>query len=193
MIDLLWRLAAAHAGRLVAELSPEDWGRPTPCAAWTVRELVEHLVDENQWMAPLLAGHDLTEAERLLVEAPADLQLAFEEASGAAATALSTYGISGSVHTSEGVVSASEYLWQMFADHLVHTWDLAAATGRPDDLDPVLVELCARWFAEEEAEWRAAGVIGEPVPVPATADPQTRLLARFGRDRSAWSRARAAS
>lgn len=39
--------------RLLGELSPEDWDRPTPCALWTVRDVVAHQAGHVQMGAGL--------------------------------------------------------------------------------------------------------------------------------------------
>ena len=70
---------------------------------------------------------------------------------------------------------------QLFADHLIHAWDLARAIGADEHLDEELVASCATWFKAVEEAYRRAGAIAAPPPVPGHADAQTLLLARFGR------------
>ena len=40
----------------VAAVPPDAWSNPTPCADWSVRELVNHVTYENKWAIPLFAG-----------------------------------------------------------------------------------------------------------------------------------------
>jgi hypothetical protein len=70
---------------------------------------------------------------------------------------------------------------QLCADHLVHAWDLAAATGGNRRLDDDLVVAVASWFAEREELYRSAGAIGERASYDGH-DPQGQLLVAFGRD-----------
>ncbi len=84
------------------------------------------------------------------------------------------------VHLSFGDVPAAEYLHQLAADHLVHGWDLAAATGADRRLDPALVAAVTEWFDDREGLYRSAGAIGPAVST--TGDGQAALLGRFGRD-----------
>ena len=56
----------------------------------------------------------------------------------------------GTVHLSYGEEQMAEYVHQLAADHLVHAWDLAVATGGDTRLDPHLVAEVAAWFAERE-------------------------------------------
>src|SRR6266700_2440324 len=79
---------------------------------------------------------------------------------------------------------AGEDLWApllLFADHLIHAWDLARAIGADERLDAGLVASCANWFEAVEDAYRGAGAIAARPPVPGHADAQTLLLARFGR------------
>ena len=85
------------------------------------------------------------------------------------------------VHLSFGDFPGREYAMQLFADHLIHAWDLARAIGADEWLDPALVEGCTTWFAALEDAYRGAGAIAGRPPIPDGAGAQTRLLAMFGR------------
>jgi uncharacterized protein (TIGR03086 family) len=85
------------------------------------------------------------------------------------------------VHLSFGDVPGSEYTLQLFADHLIHAWDLARAIGADEQLDEELVASCASWFGPVEDVYRSAGAIAARPPVADDADAQTVLLACFGR------------
>ena len=69
---------------------------------------------------------------------------------------------------------------QLAADHVVHGWDLAAATGGDTRIDPHLVHALTEWFDDREPGYREAGAIAARGPL--TGQPQHDLLARFGRD-----------
>ena len=86
--------------------------------------------------------------------------------------------------TCRGVeIPAAEYVNQLAADHLIHGWDLAAATGQPRELDPELIDAVASWFGPNEDMVRGAGVIA--ARPDSGGDPQTDLLAGYGR-RADW-------
>ena len=61
------------------------------------------------------------------------------------------------VHLSYGDEDPAEYVRQLCADHLIHGWDLAAATGQDRTLDPELVDEVATWFADREELYRVGG------------------------------------
>lgn len=182
-LPALHRAAVDRFARQVDALEPQGWARATPCDEWNVRALVNHVLVENLWTAPLLAGSTIAMVGDAfdgdcLGDDPAQ---AFRQAATEAVDAVTAPGaLHRTVHLSFGETAATEYVWQLFADHLVHSWDLARAVGGDDRLDAEQVAACAGWFADQEGAYRAAGAIGPPRD-PAGNDPQARLLARFGR------------
>jgi uncharacterized protein (TIGR03086 family) len=168
----------------VVGIRSEQWTAPTPCPGWDARALVNHVVAEDLWTVALFAGATVDEVgARFDGDVLGDDPVA---ACGAAASdavrAVGSPGaLQGTVHLSFGDTPGEEYAWQLFADHLIHRWDLAVATGASTHLDPGAVEACAGWFATREELYRSAGAIGARRPVPAGADAQTHLLAAFGR------------
>jgi nitrilase len=180
----LHRRAADAFGARVHIIGDDQWELPTPCSEWNVRQLVNHLVYENRWTAPIFAGRTIAEVgDRfegdLLGDDP---RAAWDDAAKEAVAAVQERGALGrTVHLSFGDVPGSEYAMQLFADHLIHGWDLARAIGSDERLDPELVDACAGWFAEMEDGYRSTGAIGPRPQTPPGADAQTRLLAAFGR------------
>jgi uncharacterized protein (TIGR03086 family) len=163
---------------------PEDaWDRPTPCAPWDVRDLVNHVVGEDRWTAPLMAGKTIDEVGDSL---DGDLlgELPVQAAEQAGKEAVAAYGEPGAgdltVHLSFGDTPATEYAWQLAADHVIHGWDLAVATGGDTRLDDELVAAVADWFADREDLYRLAGAVADRPDVAGLA-PQDDLLLAFGR------------
>ena len=80
-----------------------------------------------------------------------------------------------------GQMPLGEILERSAMEFLVHTWDVAQATGQVAVLDPGLVRDAlspARQFAPLA---RLSGLVGPECAVPEDADDLTRLLAIFGR------------
>jgi uncharacterized protein (TIGR03086 family) len=181
LADLHRRTVESWSSRLEA-VDGSRWSDPTPCSEWDVRTLVNHVVGEELWTVPIVEGQTLEEVgDRfdgdLLGDDP---RLVGRGAAADAVDAVNRHlPENGIVHLSFGDVPIAEYVHQLSADHLVHSWDLAVATGQDASLDPELVEAVAEWFAEREELYRAAGVVGPAVP--GTGDPQSDLLGAFGR------------
>jgi len=179
----LYRRCADAWNARVAAVPAGAWSDPTPCEEWSVRELVNHVTYENKWAVPLFAGSSIADVGDqfegdLLGDDPAATSLAAAGDAVSAAAARIPQG--GTVALSFGDTPVDEYVTQIAADHLVHGWDLAAATKGDTRFDPDLVAAIAEWFAEREELYRAAGAIGPAVAK--TGDPQDDLIASFGRD-----------
>ncbi|MGH9211881.1 MAG: TIGR03086 family metal-binding protein [Acidimicrobiales bacterium] len=165
------------------------WRVPTPCPKWDVRALVNHVVAEDLWTPPLMAGGTVDEAgDRLEGDVLGDDPVAAARAAAGAAVAATSEALAAgrTVHLSFGDTTAEEYAYQLAADHVIHGWDLAVATGGDAEMDPDLVEALAVWFADREELYRAAGVIGDRPEGDDPSEPQDLLLSAFGR-RSTWS------
>ena len=180
----LHRRAVGEFDARVRAVGDDQWELPTPCSDWNVRQLVNHLVYENRWTVPLMEGStiaavgDRYEGD-LLGDEP---RKAWAESSAEAVAAVQADGaIERMVDLSSGPTPAGEYVSQLFADHLIHAWDLARAIGADEQLDPELVDACAAWFASMEDLYRSIGAIGPRAGTAPGADPQTTLLAAFGR------------
>ncbi len=176
---------AARLDAAGASGSSTVWSAATPCTDWDVRALINHVTAEDRWTPPLLGGATIAEVGDafdgdLLGDDPAG---AFAAAGTGATDAAALADPAQIVHLSFGDVPASEYLHQLAADHLVHAWDLAAATDGDRHFDEELVEGIADWFADREPMYREGGIIGPRVRA-ASDDPQERLWAAFGRDPS---------
>lgn len=165
---------------------PESaWDAPTPCADWDLRALVNHVVGEDRWTVPLMAGGTI---EAVGDSLDGDLlgALPVQAAQDAGKDAVASFAEPGAVERvvalSFGDTPAEEYGWQLVADHLVHAWDVAAAAGGDRALDPGLVTAVAGWFEQREELYRGAGAVADRPPLPGDASEQDRLLAAFGRD-----------
>jgi uncharacterized protein (TIGR03086 family) len=182
-ITELHRRAVETFAQKVQGVAANQWDQPTPCTEWDVWALVNHVVYEDRWTKPLVDGKTIEEVGTAL---DGDLLGDDPAAAAAAATAEATDAVEEKVpagemvHLSFGDTPIAEYAMQMTADHLIHGWDLAAAAGMDRTMDAELVDVVAEWFAPQAEAWRAAGAIGPAVDT--SGDPQTDLLATYGRD-----------
>jgi uncharacterized protein (TIGR03086 family) len=176
--------AVAEFDARVRQVGDHQWQVATPDEDWSVRDLVNHVAGEDLWAPPLLAGSTITEVgDRFDGDVlGADPKAAWSTASVGAVQAVGEPGVMDrTVHLSFGDFPGRDYAMQLFADHLIHAWDLARAIGADERLDTGLVAACATWFDTVEDAYRGAGAIAARAPVPGNADAQTVLLARFGR------------
>lgn len=168
----------------VAQIGDAHWDAATPDPEWNVRDLVAHVVAENLWAVPLFGGATIAEVGDQFEGdiLGADPQRSWADASGPALRAADEPGaMQRTVHLSFGDFPGHEYAMQLFADHLIHAWDLARAIGADESLDPVVVEGASKVLAEKADLWRSAGALGPAIETEPGADAQTELLAVSGR------------
>lgn len=181
-------LLAAHGaalttfGQLTSRIGESDWEAPTPCAEWTVRDLLNHVVAEQLWELDLLAGMSIAEVgDRydgyVLGDDPvASWRRAAEEARAAV---LRPGALDREVQLSRGPAPAAEYMWEMTLDLAVHGWDLARGIGAGTPIDAELAEALLALFKDQVPG--GPDLFDPPVPVPPDAGPSARLIALLGR------------
>jgi uncharacterized protein (TIGR03086 family) len=183
----LYRKASDQFGEKVKNIRDDQWNGPTPCTEWDVRALVQHLVSENAWISPILAGKTIDEvgdslSGDLLGEDP---EAAWQARAGEAWAAVDADGaLDGVVHISRGDVPGGEYVFEVVADLAIHGWDLARAIGADDTIDPELLEAVYPYYEPLVSLMKASGAYGPAVEAAPDADQQTKLLAMLGR--KAW-------
>jgi uncharacterized protein (TIGR03086 family) len=184
LLELFQRAQNQFTDRVDA-VEPAQWDDDS-LPGWTVADLVAHLVSEHLWAVPLLAGepYDLIDGrfpedtDDLLGEDP------FTGWETAADGALSAFAeddaLMRTVHLERGPTPATEYIVEMTADLVVHSYDLASATDGDTELDGELVT-AGLVFAERLPQDGVPGLFDPPLEVAASAPPLVRLLARYGR------------
>ena len=172
-------------GARVGDISDEQWSAPTIDTEWDVAALVDHLVDEQRWLGPLVSGQSLAdagEAVKAMGSTAADRGAAWHSAASAAGDALSTASLDGEVELSRGMTATRGYVTEMVFDLTVHAWDLGQAIGSsrqlPDELvEPVYV------MVQQFGDLSAFGdMFKPPVTVPDDAPTVDKLIGLTGRN-----------
>ncbi|MEP6479262.1 MAG: TIGR03086 family metal-binding protein [Rhodoglobus sp.] len=161
-----------------------DWDAPTPDTDWNVRDLVTHVVQEQQWVPHLLAGRTIEQARHAIDRLRDDLRAEWALYSFAATEAWRAADPDVRVSLSYDTVPVSDYLREQVSDVAIHSWDLARAVGADEALNLELVEAVWTVFEPQRDTLAASGLYATPVAVPDDAPLQWRLLAVTGRDPS---------
>jgi uncharacterized protein (TIGR03086 family) len=174
--DRYARVSSGFAERLQG-VGSDQWTLPTPCEEWTVRDLVAHVIDTQRRVLGLLGG-SVTAADH-----DGDLSAQWSEASAALLDAVRDQALADTeVRAFAGPTHFSELVGGLAcSDTVVHTWDLARATGQPETLDAGAVEHCAGVIAGFGEAMRRPGGFGPPLDCPTDADAQTKFLRFAGR------------
>lgn len=180
-ISARYRGRADAFERIVVAVAPRQWDGRSPCADWSVRDVVRHIVDMHGVLlgsagrAPSPAPTVDVDPAAAFGSVRADIQVVLDDPA--------TAGIEfDAPHVGRTTVERSidEVI---SADLVLHGWDVARSTGQDDTMDPDEVELAFQAAkALPEDVLRLPYVFGPPVPVPADASPQDRLLGFIGRD-----------
>jgi uncharacterized protein (TIGR03086 family) len=184
-IEDVYALAARAFEERLARVPDGHWQKTSFCCPdWTVHDLVNHVVNENRWIPPLIQGSTIADVgESLSGDLLGDDALrAWQSASADVASSLTVpVNMSRTVELSSGAKSGADYVAEVLSDQIIHTWDLAASIGADTVLPTDLVEFATATLTPLAELWRSAGVLGPPVDVRDDADAQTRLLALLGR------------
>lgn len=159
-----------------------DWDAPTPDEGWSVRDLVRHVIAEQQWVPHLLDGSSIAAAKLAIDPLREDLVTEWQLYSFAATTAWEAADAKRAVHLSYGTVSVEDYLREQVSDVTIHSWDLARAIGASESLNDDLVAAVWTVFEPQQDTLAASGLFAPPVAISEDAPLQWRLLAVTGRD-----------
>ena len=157
------------------------WSAPSPCASWSAADVAGHVIGDLRATEAMAHGRDVEyEAADPGSAAGSDLVAAWRVARADLMAALDPAALARLVPGPWGPMPLGEVLERSAMEFLVHTWDLANATGQAAVLDPALVRDAlgpARQFAPLA---RSSGLVGPECAVAEDADELTRLLAIFG-------------
>lgn len=181
--DLFGR-ALTTAERVVSEVTAGDLDRPTPCAGWTVRDLLGHLVATARQADAVGRGARATAAGSLRLDRRDRWAATFATAAGKARAAWASDAVRpADVRAPWGLVPAPVALSGFVLELAAHTHDLAVALDRRGPLDAELATAALR-IAERlvPAELRTGSdAYADPVAVPPGTDVHGRLAAFLGR------------
>ncbi len=166
--------------KLMADLDEPHLDLATPCAGWTVYELLRHQVESTLSFTAAI--------RRAAVEAPAsdDLTTAYRVATDAATEAFRADGVleREAEFPGYGLRKGRDLVAAHFVDNLVHAWDLCRALGVDSTLDPELATAAhrmARHYPTTPDVRGPGGAFALPVDVPEDAPVTDRLVGLLGR------------
>ena len=189
MVDLT--PAAERLADLVSRVSDDELGGPTPCPAYAVGDLIEHVgglarafraAAEKDTASPYVNGAPSGDAARLEAgwreRIPADLAaLARAWADPGAWTGMTRIASQDAPAEMVGITVADELV--------VHGWDVARATGQPYEPEPGLVTAARKFlgmFASPDAPAGPEVAFGPSRELPGDAPALDQVLALAGRD-----------
>ena len=159
----------------VGQVPADRWDDPAPCEGWVARDVVRHLVE---WVPGLLSSSAGIEPPAIpsVDDDPAAAWAALRDWVAPLVDDERRVEVRGQTWVLGDMVDAF-----VTGDVLVHTWDVARATGLDERLDPGEVHRMLEGMLPMDEALRSSGHFGPRVEVPDDADEQTRLIAFTGR------------
>ncbi|WP_433306877.1 TIGR03086 family metal-binding protein [Actinoplanes sp. CA-030573] len=161
----------------VSLVTPALLSRPTPCAAWDLRDLLAHLIDSMAAIEEAASGRvslvplpDAAEVIATARERAARLVGAWAHACGAA-----------SVRAEEARLNAPLLAGAGAIELAVHGWDVARACGDPRPIPAALADELLDLAVVLVRPGDRPGRFDRPRPAPPGASPGDQLLSFLGR------------
>ena len=147
---------------------------PTPCEAWNVRMLMDHMLETQRFFTGMARGEDVAPPSPTPPPLTGDDPVASFERGRA--DLLGAFGQPGVLERTGPALGIA------FADQLLHGWDLAKATGQETAMPDGLADAAYRTIHPRLTDEQRAGAFKPALPVSPGATPQDELLAFSGRD-----------
>jgi uncharacterized protein (TIGR03086 family) len=171
-LDTLGPLLAGTVGGI----TPDELDNETPCAAFTVRGVLEHMIGGATVFAAAFRGDEPPTPDT------SDVLAGFGPALTGLAEAIQGPGaLDRTVHAPFGDLPGETFARFVVLDGLVHGWDLATATGQAYDPPADLVAAVEEFAGQALAPLRDGDTFAAAVEPPAGATPIERLAAFTGR------------
>jgi uncharacterized protein (TIGR03086 family) len=156
------------------------WDNQSPCAEWTARGVLAHVVNVAHGAVDGLDGVPSVPVAAEALDPAKDWAVARERVESALADPQRAGTLVDSPFGQVPFAALVDSLLRI--DTLIHTWDLARATGGDERIDATAAaETLQALSAIPDAILRDSGAFGPRIPAPADADPVTALMCFAGR------------
>jgi len=183
----LYRRAVAQTETIVAAVTPDQFGLPTPCPEYDVRALLAHVTGGLTRTALVGEGDPDALARPAVAEGVPDEGWpdAYRTATGRAIAAWADDAkLDTLFEVPWGKVPGRFVIAGYIQEILAHGWDLAKATGQPTEGDPELALwslATAKRILPPDIRGTEGVPFGHVVDVAPDATPYTQLAAWLGR------------
>jgi uncharacterized protein (TIGR03086 family) len=172
--------AAATATAVIDAVKPDQLDDPTPCTEWNVRQLLNHLIGGTKVFTANVSGGE--PVDRSADHVGPDHRESFRAALTDLRTAFAADGALDAVYPGPlGEAPGHTLVRLRVNEMMVHSWDLAKATGQSTDLDPELAAQCLVDFTRLRESGRGAPMFAPMTESPAGASVADQMAAMAGR------------
>lgn len=171
--------ALGWVAALMGQTGANQLDDETPCAEFSVRELMGHVLGTARRSLGTAEGSPARDVPHVVADVPdEDLAATFAGLAQRIGSAWSGREARQSVTAPWGPCTAIEAVQGFTVETVVHGWDLAVATGQPQEAVAPVAERCLA-FAHEVVPRRLRGVMHDEPIRPDVAIPPTERLANL--------------
>lgn len=176
-LDRFTQLADDFSARVNA-VPASAWENQSPCSEWKARDVVAHVIGVQRRFLSLIdeippSADEPSDVVAGWAAVRADVEAALADSERASKV----------VDTPFGAMPYGMLIGRFAAvDVMVHTWDLARATGQDEVINADAAAHAFEGLKPMDAMIRRPGLFGPAVAPPPGADLQTQLLCFLGRD-----------
>ena len=169
-----------HTASVIASVRPDQMGDATPCSDWDVRALLIHTVGVVTNIGNGVRGDEMADPNAIALDD--DIAAQFRTAAASTLAAWRTAGLDTEINIGAGPMPASVAANINLLDTTAHAWDIARATGQPEELpaDLASTALAAAQLVVDDDTRKFAG-INPAVATGPDATPTEALVAFLGR------------
>ena len=181
-LDALLRSKETFTATL-REVAPDDWERATPCPAWDVRALLNHVIGGNVRYTMLIRGGaaEALAPTRTMDHVGENPRASFSQTFKIMYGAFAAPGALGVItHHPSGDRSGRELLAMRVMEQAVHGWDLARAIGADETIDADVAQFLLS-VDELISNGQRDGFYSAVDEIPTGLTDQDRLLYLVGR------------
>ena len=177
----------------VGKATPDDLGRPTPCSAWTLGDLLAHMTAQHRGFAAAARGDGAELAHWTIRPFDEDPVGAYADAAGDVLAAFADRDVLERAFAlpefgADATFPGTQAIGFHFIDYVVHTWDVARSLDLPFELRDDLADDALRIALAVpggDHRLRPGSAFSPALPAPDNASPLDRILTALGRS-SNW-------
>jgi uncharacterized protein (TIGR03086 family) len=181
----LLKQAVGELNRVVDNVKPEQLGDPSPCADWTVRDVINHVTAGGKMFKHVAEGGAMDESVMQLFATDHlgdDYKRSLRDASDAAVAAFDQAGMMDTtLHMPMGDMPGAAAANIAVYEIVTHACDIARGTGQSVDDTELVERALATGQGFLQPEFRTPGFFDPEQPAPAGASASDRLLSFGGR------------
>ena len=170
-------------GYIASGITPDDLDSPTPCASFTVRGVLGHMIGGATQFAAAFRGESSPDVPADVAEGADVVVRAGNALAGLMGAIRSPGALDRIVAAPFGDTPGEAFARFVVLDGLVHGWDLATATGQAyEPSDTLVAEVDAFAHQAISPAMRDGDTFANAVELPHGATPIERLVSFTGRN-----------